>query len=168
MARTRKCAMVGVLATMLGVISVGCTPLTTYPTIEESIVNQPTYEPIPTLISEAVRHAHAEWGPAGSYPIVNLPAGAPTSLYEKVMNDLANQARIMTRADEPAIHVTEVRVRGLKGEVDLLTPLSDGRHELVTVSLERKAYTTWSVDRTRVWRVRVDDIPAPSYRPDVD
>jgi hypothetical protein len=70
----------------------------------------------------------------------------------------------MTKANEPAIHITQVRTRAFDAEVDLVYPRADGLNQLVTLRLNRELFDDWRVQSARPWQIRDIAIPDPSYQ----
>ncbi|MEM7624413.1 MAG: hypothetical protein AAF333_02170 [Planctomycetota bacterium] len=60
----------------------------------------------------------------------------------------------------PTIEVRSIRIRGAKGQVDIVRPSTSGRR-LTTVYLEWEVGYGWFADRLRNWRVDPDTQPQP-------
>lgn len=141
----------------------GCAPWATYPPVEHTskLVN-PTFEPMPELMSRAIMYVHDEHAAMPAL-IYNLPEGVPPRAYKLVQNKLP-EGRPMQPGDDRAYHVTAVRTRGPEAEVDVIVPRADGLHELETVRFKQKFGKGYTVTSTRQWRLRVEP-PAPTYQP---
>ncbi len=151
----------------------GCTPWATYPPVEGSVdLSDPDLSPIPELMADAIRYTHTRDGREGEI-VFNLPPGTPRSVYQAVIKRLGD-GRAMTDPAEVAYHVTEIRVRTLESEVDVIhTRPDDGTPEQMTISFRQNLLTGFRVERVRAWRYPVD-VPPPHYlrpverRADVD
>jgi hypothetical protein len=144
-----------------------CAPMSTYPPVEYAAatkITRPTFEPVPTVMAVAIEYARQHLTP-DSDPAINLPRGAGPEVYEKIIKKLDGEGRPMTRSDEPAIHIVEVRTRGFHGEVDMIYTKPEGFNDFVTLFLRRSAVENWHVDRTRPWRMRSITLPQPNYVP---
>ena len=150
------------LGVLLGLL-VGCTPYATYPPVEGALeLSGPKIHPIPMLMAEALRFAHAHYTPETDL-VINLPEGTPIKVYSDVVERLG-EARIMREPGEAALQVTAVRVRGLSAEVDVIYPRMEALHELVTVKFKKGIIGQYKVDSTRLWRIRAE-APPPHYVP---
>ncbi|MCP3905606.1 MAG: hypothetical protein GY715_18420 [Planctomycetes bacterium] len=155
-------------AVMLAAVS-GCTPWATYPPLEGATsIDNPTLHPIPDVMGEALWYVHSMDvdDPANTHGggelVFNLPAGMPTTVYDKVITKLSGDARPMKYPSETAYHVTEIRVRGTHAEVDVIHPSASGAPELVTVKLRQEGFRGFGTVDTRRWRFVVS-APPPHY-----
>ena len=64
---------------------------------------------------------------------------------------------------EQAYHITELRVRGLKAEADIIFPRAGGGYETATLYLSKSFSNPWQVNRERIWLIPVTQAPAPNY-----
>jgi hypothetical protein len=136
----------------------GCAPYATFPPIEVTGgLTAPTAEPFPVLMVEAIRHT-AEGQTDFAY---NLPAGATGRLYDEVKRRLG-VGHPLIHATEPAHHVTVVRARGPKAEVDMIVPQPGGTHGLITVAFANRLGKGWVVVDERPWALQVEP-PAPTW-----
>ena len=92
---------------------------------------------------------------------LSLPTGAEALTYEAVAAVTGSNVIPATPDDEGAattaqVRVTQVRVRGYKGEVDAVRAKPGGAEQLVTVYLTWNAFSDWGVDRIRAWNIRVE------------
>ncbi len=140
----------------------GCSRWATHPPLEGTGPSGGTIaEPIPSLMADAIRFAHSHYR-GHDEVIINLPEGTPAAVYEMV-TDRLGRGRPMMASSERAYHVTEVRVRGLDAQVDLLSPRKDGYYHFVTISFRQDLLRGYQVAHTRLWRIR-EEPPAPNYR----
>ena len=172
--------------TLILLCSFGCTPIATYPPIENRTAKKFTAkvsEPVPTILATTIQYAFDKLG--GMEAIVfNLPEGLDEKVYSRVIKRL-NGATAMTDAKQAAYHIVQLRVRGLKAEADVLFPVDTGwlgitsqgglgslpdevvdaeerEYKMATIHLEGSLVEEWKVTRDRVWRVPVAEIPTPN------
>jgi hypothetical protein len=161
MSRLRIAAMMMAVA----LTTVGCAPYATYPPIEVDVardMTSPTFEPIPTLMVEAIRYTHENYGHGEVDFAWNLPRGTPHGAYTMVEKRLG-VGHPLREAGERAYHVQTVRSRGVEAEVDVIYPRQDGLYELVTISFRNEIFAGgWQVKRARPWYIRVEP-PEPSW-----
>ncbi len=149
------------------VVVTACAPIATYPPLDGAVeLSNPALEPIPTLMAESIRYAQSRYGDGAGGFAINLPPNTPTAVYETVIARLGRCHPQFDR-DEPAYHVTSVRARGLKAEVDLFYPRTDGYYEFVTISFRRDVLRGYEVANTRLWRTD-DHPPGPNYQPSAE
>ncbi len=140
----------------------GCSRWATHPPLEGTGASgQTSAVPSPSLMADAIRFAHNHYR-GHDEVIINLPEGTPAAVYEMVTDRLGS-GRPMMASSERAYHVTEVRVRGLDAQVDLLSPRKDGYYHFVTISFRQDLLRGYQVASTRLWRIR-EEPPAPNYR----
>ncbi len=156
-----------IAATVLLAITIiamtACTPWATYPPIEGAAnVGSPAAEPMPRLMAEAIMHTQERFLPEQAPIIYNLPQGATTKLYADAARWMPS-ARPMEQGDEnTAIHVTEVRLRVMDAQVDVIYPRTAGHHEFVTLYFKKDLVQGWRVTDSRLWRIR-QGAPEPTY-----
>ena len=142
----------------------GCASYATYPPVEMTgKLANPSYEPLPTLMTEAIRFAHDHYGAGEDDFAINLPVGVPHEIYSRVIRKLG-MGHPLTDPGEQAYHVLELRIRGMEAEVDLVYPRSNSIYELVTITFSRRLVEGWVVLSSRLWRIRVD-VPPSNYIP---
>jgi hypothetical protein len=140
----------------------GCTPWATYPRVKGMTeLGSPATEPVPTLMARAVGYIKENKCEGAQYA-VNLPPGVPAKVYDKVFADIG-YSRPMTSEGDLAYHVTEVRLRGLNAEVDVIYPF-DGEHELTTIKFRNSVMPGWNVVDARTWNIYFT-VPGPNYIP---
>jgi hypothetical protein len=138
-----------------------CAPAITYPPEEGVMTSRSAAdEPVPTLMARAIEYAHAEWGDEGGLAI-NLPAGTPRSVYDKVIKRLG-AGHPMQDPEEPAYHVTRVSSQANEALVDLFYPKPDGSYGFVTLTFHMQLVGGYQHRLTRVWQTG-DQPPPPSY-----
>lgn len=142
----------------------GCVTWSSYPPLKmtDRIAN-PSNEPMPTLMTRAIRFAYFHYGSGEEDFAINLPEGVPSEIYTRVIRKL-EIGHPMTDPNETAYHVLEIRIRGVEAEVDLLYPRQGSIYEMVTLSFRRRLVEGWTVLTSRLRRVHVDR-PQPNYVP---
>ena len=144
-------------------VCVSCTPIATYPPIENKTVenySKNVNEPVITILATTFEYAFDHFGGMDSI-VFNLPKGMGATTYARVSEKLGG-ALPMTEAGQPAYHVVELRVRGFHADVDIFFPSASGTYEMATIHLEASLIDKWHVTRDRVWLVPVQEIPAPN------
>jgi hypothetical protein len=146
-----------------------CSPWQTYPNVESSLsIGSAKTEPVPSLMAESIRHSHDKWGNrtySQTEPVINLPEGTPAEVYVTVTEKLGGGQPMMSPG-QPAYHVTQVRVRALDAEVDLMYPAGDGLMREATLYFEKDVWSKFRVTGVRPWRVPVRETPPPHYTPE--
>ncbi len=145
-------------------VFVGCTPIATYPPIENdaalSFANS-SNEPVPTILAEVISYAHEHFG--GMEIIVfNLPEGVNSKTYDIVSEKLSGAIPMKT-LNQIAYHVIELRVRGFDAEADIIFPTTGGGYGLATIHLDTSLFEAWAVTRDRVWLIPTNSPPPPHY-----
>ena len=141
-----------------------CTPVATYPPIENKTVanySKNVNEPVITILAVAFDYAFNHFGGMDSI-VFNLPKGMGKTTYDRVVQKLQNSSP-MTNVDQLAYHVVELRVRGFTADLDIFFPTASGKYEMATIHLDSSLISGWGVNRDRVWLVPVNEIPKPNY-----
>lgn len=147
------------------VLLAGCAPYATYPPIDgTSGINQPHFEPVPTIMANAIRYTHTRFGEGRDFAI-NLPEGASARVYKMVLDKLG-EGRPMSSEDDWTYYVQEIRSRGLKAQADIVFPRDDGPPGLITVHL-RHELGRYTVSSSKLWNLPVE-MPPPYYTPPVE
>lgn len=148
-------------AAAMALLATGCAPWATYPPVEHTArLVDPAFEPMPTLMADAVRYADETYN-AMDEPVFNLPEGVKPRVYDLVIRKLG-RGRPMMAGDTRAYHITAIRTRGPEAEVDVVAPRADGLYELVTLHFKEKFGKGYQIASTRQWRLHVD-VPGPHY-----
>jgi len=96
---------------------------------------------------------------------LGLPPKAEVLTYESIADHVESNVVPFPEGEEAAaptsatLTVTQVRVRGHKGEVDAVRAQAGGPEQLVTVYTAWDAFGGWRVTRIRPWRMPVPDKP---------
>lgn len=147
---------------LLAAIATGCQQYATYPPVEITAkLQRPAAEPVPTIIATSVQYARDNFVASKTLPI-NLPEGVPPSVYDKVFTHLGGGQPLQS-PEEEAIHITQIRTRGMDAQVDMTYPRTDGLYQLVTLTLEHNLMEKWHVISVRKWALRDVEAPKPNY-----
>lgn len=141
-----------------------CSPWATYPPVETKMaqsMTRETFEPVPTVMAVALQYARDKYYPEQDVAI-NLPAGTPAMVYDKVIKKLG-WGHPLVIPDDVALFVSEVRTRSFNGQVDLIHRRTDGLYEMVTISMSRGPVNKYKVDGFRIWQWRNLQAPMPNY-----
>lgn len=146
------------LAVGSGGVVGGCAPWATYPPDEGGLdLSGPRTEPVPTLMIQAVLFMDSRYGTGDDFAI-NLPPGTPSKVYEWVIRRVGS-GHPMEDPQERAYHVTKVRVRGLKAQVDVFYPKRPGEYQFATLSFQGDMIRGYELEGTRLWHT--GDLPPP-------
>jgi len=142
----------------------GCTPWATYPHVKGMTeIGSPATEPVPTLMARAITYVR-ETRCGGAPHAINLPPGVPAKVYTDVIKK-AGFGEPMSSPDQLAYSVTEVRLRGLNAEVDVVYPdPTRNEYRLMTIKYRNSVMPGWNVVDTRIWNIHVET-PAPHFVP---
>ncbi len=151
------------LAIALICLATACAPYATYPPIDGAVgLDNPVYEPVPTLMADALRYAHDRYGTGHADFAINLPPGTPAKVYDMVIKKLA-AGHPMTDSSEWGYHLIELRSRGFSAEADMVIPRSGAPHALITLHLE-KEFNNYTISTAKVWNLPTT-VPRPHYTP---
>jgi hypothetical protein len=166
MRRSLTTALWSAILTVLVIGAGGCSEWSTYPTVEVkagTVLARPESRTVVSVMAASVKYAQDNLV-AGQDLAINLPKGANAESYDKVFAKLGG-GRPMLDDGEPAIHLQEVRTRGMHAEADLIYSRTDGLNQLVTLRLERTLFETYSVKDHKVWQLRSVAAPMANYVP---
>ncbi len=152
------------LISFVALVFSSCSPVATYPPIEIDTAvsfSNSSYEPVPTILVTTIEYAHDHYGGIESV-VYNLPKGMSSETYDIVTSRVA-KSKPLENAGEQAYHITELRVRGLKAEADIVFPRAGGGNETATLYLSKSFTNPWRVNRERIWLIPVAQAPAPNY-----
>ena len=138
-----------------------CTPFATYPQGDRPVPpHAAVNDPIPTLMAVSIEWSNRLYGTSDD-PAINLPPGSSPDLYQRVIRRL-HTGHPMLDPKEPAIHVMQVRSRGLRGDIDIFVPKADGTYAFATVTFFRDPFKGYVHEHTRWWETG-DVPPGPNY-----
>ncbi len=149
-----------VLLSILVPLFCSCTPLATYPPVEGTHFLAPWIAPCPEVMAEGLRYAHVQTGK--DEPLIfNLPPGTTMLVWKDVQKRLGDDAEPMSEPGQMTWTVEQVRIRGLKAEVDVGYP--DGNtYQLMTVKLKSTAFGKFVPDYVQRWFIPLAE-PTPNY-----
>jgi hypothetical protein len=152
------------IALLLIVFVVGCTPVATYPPVENDVAlvfSNSSNEPVPTILAKILLYAHEHFGGMSTI-VFNLPEGVNKETYT-IISEKISGAVPMKTSGQLAYHVTELRKRPFHAEADIVFPASGGQYEQATIYLSSSLARPWSVQRERIWLVPVTELPTPNF-----
>lgn len=153
------------LACSLGFALSGCAQWSTYPPVEttKALTNRPAARPVPAIMAASIKYAQERYL-SDSDAAINLPEGTSAQAYDAVFAKLGG-GRPMLIANEPTIHIQEVRTRGFDAQADLIFQKSDGFYQMVTLTLRGNMMEQYRVTGARTWQIRNMAAPGPNYVP---
>lgn len=149
-----------------------CATWATYPPVEgDAAVADPNVHPLPTVIETALVRVFNRYPVDGRFTI-NFPEGMDRDRAQRVARDAAERAPspmgpALTVGepgwdDAPLYHVSELRIRADRAEVEILRPVAEAdAHQPVTVRL-LGGVNGWITTSTRTWPIGFKDTP-PLY-----
>ncbi|MDP7008052.1 MAG: hypothetical protein QGI78_00610 [Phycisphaerales bacterium] len=143
-----------------------CSPVATYPPIEVGSAvrfSNSSYEPVPTILVTTLEYSKEHFGGLET-TVFNLPKGMSHDTYAIVSSRVLDSTPMM-EAEQQAYHITELRVRGLRAEADVVFPSAGGTLETATLYLSKSLAHPWRVNRERIWLIPVATAPSPNYEP---
>jgi len=150
-----------IVATLMLTALAGCTPWATYPNVKGMTeIGSATTPPVPTLMARAIGYVKDNKAGGADYAI-NLPPGVPANVYADIKERLGFGNPMISSA-ELAYHVTEIRLRGLNAEVDVVYPDINAEFQLVTLYFRNSVMPGWNVVNSRQWAINVN-VPGPHY-----
>jgi len=152
------------IAPFLIVFVVGCTPIATYPPVENDVAlvfSNSSNEPVPTILARTLLYAHEHFGGMDTV-VFNLPEGVNKETYT-IVSEKIGGAIPMETSGQLAYHVTELRKRPFHAEADIVFPAPGGQYEQATIYLSSSLAQPWSVQRERIWLVPVTTLPTPNF-----
>ena len=139
--------------TLIAFMLAGCAPYASYPPIENTAaVTDPTFEPVPTVITKSIEWAQARESSSDAEPTSAflLPVGTSNKAYAEIEERIPGTTR--AAVNESAIGIKSVRVRGFHASVDVSVPREGRSPMLYTLTLQSKPFEQWKVIDERRWR----------------
>lgn len=107
-----------------------CTSTMTYPEYPGAPKADPSFQPMPNLMGDALAFAHQRIAP-GTELVFNLPPNTPVQVWRNAAKRMES-TRAMTATDTKAWTVSQVRLSGGHAEVDVIYP-TEGIYQMATV-----------------------------------
>ncbi len=143
----------------LSILAAGCAPRATFPATPGTSSFEPWVAPIPELMAGGIEYAQRRHAP--NEPLIfNLPPGVPQWVWKNVQGRLGEGARPVADGDVRYFSVTEVRVNGATGEVDVIYPAENDLFQSLTVGFRTEPFQSWRPIFERKWRIPT--APEPS------
>ncbi len=134
----------------------GCTATMTYPEYEGAPKADPSLQPMPNLMADALKFAHQRTAPEQEL-VFNLPPTTPVQVWRGVAKRLGI-GRPMTAGDTLVWSVRQVRLSGGRAEVDVVYP-TNGIYQIATVHFVGSTAQPFYPSMLQLWLVPV---PAPT------
>ena len=151
-----------VLLTLISLIALGCQPYVNIPKqTADTASHDPNGKTVREVMVVALRAAMDDGDIAGPVQLM-LPEHTNMLTYTYIANALEGRAIVpddeAMAAVNGVIFVKGIRIRGNKGEVDIIRPIGDGLDQLVTVRVTFSIPSGWRAKDVRVWRgVPIED-----------
>lgn len=139
------------LALTLGMTS--CTPMMTYPEYSGAPKADPSLQPMPNLMADALKFAHQRIVPATEL-VYNLPPMTPVQVWRGVGKRI-DIGRPMKTDDTLVWSIRQVRLSGGRAEVDVVYP-TEGIYQLATVHFVGSTGQPFYPTILQLWLVPTD------------
>lgn len=130
----------------------GCAATMTYPEYEGAPKADPSLQPIPNLMADALKFAHHRTAPEQEL-VFNLPPTTPVQVWRGVGKRLG-MGRPMTAGDTLVWSIRQVRLSGGRAEVDVVYP-TEGIYQLATVHFVGSTAQPYYPTMLQLWLVPV-------------
>lgn len=145
-----------VLLIMACLLTAGCQTYINIPPQEGDAANHdPNGKSAREVMVLAIRAALDDARITGPVQVM-LPGHTNKLTYAHVVSAVGDQAISPHEEDVQSVvgvvFAKGVRVRGTRGEVDVIRPIGDGIDQLVTVYMTWRPVSNWSVDSVHAWR----------------
>jgi len=116
--------------------------------------NDPNADIVRTVEVAALRHMLA-LRPLEAPTAIKLPEPSTDLTYADIARRAGGEGAVVPigeAEDAPTrVEITQVRIRGVFAEIDMMYPTVSGMPQLLTVYLEYKPMSDWMVDRVQDW-----------------
>lgn len=140
----------------------GCVGYHSYPPTPEQRARESMGEraPVDVMVRalERVLAIHPPQGGAGGAFAVNMPVTTPPDVYATVASRVGGEPVTYTNSNLPIYHISGVRIRNSKAQVDIVWPAGEGTTRSATVWLEG-GLQPWAVKRVQEWNEGVIATP---------
>ena len=130
----------------------GCTAVMTYPSYPGAAKADPSMQPMPDLMADALKFAHQRLAPTTEL-VVNLPPTTPKQVWRGVIKR-DQPCRPMGPSDSRAWSVQQVRLSGGTAEVDVVYP-TESIFQLATVHFTGATGQPFYPTQLQLWLVPV-------------
>lgn len=131
----------------------GCAASMTYPEYAGAPKADPSLQPMPNLMADALKFAHQRTAPEQEL-VYNLPPMTPVQVWKGVEKRIG-VGRPMTVGDTHVWSVRQVRLSGARAEVDVVYP-TEGIYQLATVHFVGSTAQPYYPTMLQFWLVPVD------------
>lgn len=131
----------------------GCAATMTYPEYPGAPKADPSLQPMPNLMADALKFAHQRTAPEQEL-VYNLPPTTPVQVWTGVGKRLGI-GRPMTVGDTHVWSIRQVRLSGARAEVDVVYP-TDGIYQLATVHFVGSTAQPYYPTMLQFWLLPVD------------
>lgn len=137
---------------------IGCSAYSTFPQEEsDSLIRwNPKDPPVPQIIAATITEASVDSGV--SNVTFSLASGMNKEVYEKVQHRLSTRGSNFKPmvSNKVGVHITMIRVRGFRAEVDVIVPDKNQNPVFKTYYLKRKTVGGFVVVDRKVWDLPVE------------
>lgn len=131
----------------------GCAASMTYPEYAGAPKADPSLQPMPNLMADALKFSHQRTSPEQEL-VFNLPPTTPVQVWRGVGKRL-DIGRPMTASDTMVWSVRQVRLSGGRAEVDVVYP-TQGIYQIATVHFVGSTAQPFYPTMLQFWLVPVD------------
>lgn len=166
MINLKRAAQISTLSVLAAASLGGCVGYHSYPPTPEQRARESMGERAPVDVTvRALERILAMHPPAGGGVggfAVNMPITTPPDTYATVAQRVGGEPVTYTNSNLPIYHISGVRVRNSKAQVDIVWPAGDGKTRSATVWLEG-GLQPWAVKRVQEWNEGVIATPELYY-----
>ncbi len=131
----------------------GCAGTMTYPEYPGAPKADPSLQPLPNLMADALKYAHQN-SDASAELVFNLPPTTPNQVW-RIVSKRLDVGRPMKEGDTKVWSVRQVRLSGARAEVDVVYP-TKGIYQLGTVHFTGATAQPYLPTMWQTWLVPVE------------
>ncbi len=149
-------------------LATGCAPYVNIPPQAGDVAMHDANLGTVQEVSVAALKAFLEDRPTNGPFTLVLPRGTTAASYQRVTQQLGEDATTEVNVERPIVEVRQLRIRADRAEVDIVSPANyyepRGTGQLVTIYMNWKPFTGWHVYRTHRWNspTQIEE-PAADY-----